>query len=63
MKIESECIVFGEEHYNPLSVIRSLGEASIKPIAVVLRNSRIPCTSKSKYIKKLYKVKTKEKGK
>ena len=62
MKIENECIVFGEEHYNPLGVIRSLGEAGIKPIAVVLRNSGTPCTSKSKYIKKLYKVKTKEEG-
>lgn len=62
MSIKNECIVFGAEHYNPLGVIRSLGEAGIKPIAVILKKSGTPCASKSKYIKKLYKVNSEEEG-
>lgn len=50
-----EYIVFGSEHYNPLGIIRSLGEAGISPIAVIVRSNR-PFASKSKYIKKLHLV-------
>lgn len=54
-------IVFGVEHYNPLGVVRSLGENGIKPIAIVQKNS-IQLTSKSKFIKKLYMVNSIEDG-
>lgn len=30
-------IVFSEEHYNPLGVIRSLGEEGIKPIGIIIK--------------------------
>lgn len=54
-------IVFGYEHYNPLGIIRSLGENAINPVAVVIRGNR-KITSKSKYIKKLYFVDSIENG-
>lgn len=54
-------IVFGVEHYNPLGVVRSLGENGIKPIAIVQKNS-IQLTSKSKFIKKLHMVNSIEDG-
>lgn len=54
-------IVFGFEHYNPLGIVRSLGEAGINPIAIVVEGTR-RVTSKSKYISKLYFVKSIEEG-
>lgn len=54
-------IVFGSEHYNPLGIIRSLGEAGINPIAVIVRGRRT-LTSKSRYIKKLHMVEDIEEG-
>ena len=48
--MEREFIVLCGEHYNPLGIIRSLGEAGIKPIAIVKKNE-FQLTSKSKYIK------------
>lgn len=56
-----EHIVFCVEHYNPLGVIRSLGEAGLKPIAIVIKGS-IKIASKSKYISKLYSVTSTEEG-
>lgn len=54
-------IVFGCEHYNPLGAIRSLGEAGIAPIAIVVKGEyRI--ASKSRYISKLHRVDTYEEG-
>ena len=50
-------IVFGSEHYNPLGAIRSLGEAGISSVAIIVKGSyRI--ASKSKYISKLHLVDT-----
>lgn len=46
-------IVIGYEHYNPLGVIRSLGESGIKPYVIMLR-SKIKVASVSKYIKKIF---------
>lgn len=46
-------IVIGYEHYNPLGVIRSLGENNIKPYLIVLKQD-IRVASYSKYIKKIY---------
>lgn len=54
-------ILFGVEHYNPLGVIRSLGEEGIKPIAIILRD-KIVLTSKSRYISKVYLVESIEEG-
>lgn len=54
-------IVFGAEHYNPLGVVRSLGENGIKPICIVVKSNR-PITSKSKYIEKLALVNSIEEG-
>ncbi len=44
-------IVFGFEHYNPLGIVRSLGENGINSIGIIIRNER-KITSKSKYLKK-----------
>lgn len=32
-------IVFGFEHYNPLGIVRSLGENGIKPNGIIIKNS------------------------
>lgn len=54
-------IVFCAEHYNPLGVVRSLGEAGIPPIAIILR-SNLHITSRSKYLKKRFFVDSVEEG-
>ena len=54
-------IVFSEEHYNPLGVIRSLGEAGIRPVAIIVKGG-IKLTSKSKYLSKVYYVENREEG-
>lgn len=33
-------ILLGKEHYNPMGVIRSLGENGIAPIAIIVRSSK-----------------------
>lgn len=57
-------IVFGEEHYNPLGVIRSLGEAGIPVIAIIYKCALpyIKIASQSKYISTLHAVDTMEGG-
>lgn len=59
--LNNEFIVFCTDHYNPLGMIRSLGEKGIEPI-VVLINYRRGLISKCKYIKKLHKVDAIEEG-
>lgn len=54
-------IVFGFEHYNPLGIVRSLGEAGIDVIGIIIKDRR-KITSKSKYIKKMYFVDNIEEG-
>lgn len=54
-------IVFAQEHFNPLGIIRTLGEEKIHPIAIIIKNDR-PVVSKSKYISKLHLVNTIEEG-
>ena len=54
-------IEFGEEHYNPLGVIRSLGRMNIKPVAII-RKGEFSFASKSKYISELYIVNSIEEG-
>ena len=54
-------IVLGAEHYNPLGIVRSLGEEGIKPI-VVTRKSKLKITSSSKYCGEIYHVNSNEEG-
>ena len=54
-------IVFGGEHYNPLGIVRSLGENGIKSIGIIISSDR-PITSKSKYLVRKYFVKDIEEG-
>lgn len=56
-----EYIVFGFEHYNPLGIVRSLGEEGINPIGVIVKNKR-RITSASKYFKELHMVDSVEEG-
>ena len=58
---EHDFIVFSEEHYNPLGVIRSLGEEGIKPIVIAIKGS-MKLASKSKYILKTHYVANREEG-
>lgn len=58
----SEYIVFvSRDHYNPVGIVRTLGEAGIRPIAVVVK-SKPKQVGKSKYVKKVYYVKDSEEG-
>ena len=34
-------IVFGFEHYNPLGIVRSLGEKGIRPIGIIIKGKII----------------------
>lgn len=54
-------IVFGIDHYNPLGIIRSLGENGIHPIFICIPG-RAKVASSSKYISKLYTVRDYEEG-
>lgn len=46
-------VVLGQEHYNPLGIVRTLGENGIHPTAFVYGGG-LRLTSKSKYLKKVY---------
>ena len=61
MKDDRLYILFGEEHYNPLGLLRSLGEAGIKPVAII-KKGEFAFASKSKYISKLHLVDSNEEG-
>lgn len=54
-------IVLAPEHYNTLNLIRSLGEAGIKPIYIAIK-SRYKIASYSKYIEELHNVDSIEQG-
>lgn len=56
-----KCIVFAIEHYNPLGIIRSLGEHGVNPVYISLPG-RIPVASASKYVSKVHYVNTPEEG-
>ena len=58
---EHKFIVLCQEHYNPVGIIRSLGETGIRPIAIVIRGAAT-VASKSKYISKLHYVDSVEEG-
>ncbi len=49
--ISKKIIVAGEDHYNTLGMIRSLGEAGYRFEAVIIKGHKVLC-KKSKYLKK-----------
>lgn len=55
-------IVFCGEHYNPLGMIRSLGEADIHPDLIVVKDGGRSLSSKSKYASKVFFAKTISEG-
>ena len=55
-------IVFAHDHYNPLGVVRSLGEEGVMPIVVLVDDNKPCLVNKSKYIGKLHLVKSIEEG-
>ncbi len=57
-----EYIVFvSKEHYNPLGIVRTLGEAGIKPVVVIVEGD-LKFVGQSKYVKEKYYVKSPEEG-
>lgn len=54
-------IAFAIEHYNPLGVIRSLGQKGIHPDYIAIKG-RIRLSSKSKYLNRVHEVETVEEG-
>ena len=54
-------IAFAIEHYNPLGVIRSLGQKGIHPDYIAIKG-RIRLSSKSKYLNRVHEVETVEDG-
>lgn len=55
------CIVFAQEHFNPLGIIRSLGEKGINPIYIAIKR-KADIGILSKYISKRYRVNTVDEG-
>ena len=57
-----EYIVFvSKDHYNPVGIVRTLGEAGIKPVVVVVKGD-VRLVSRSKYVKTKHLVDTPEEG-
>ena len=55
-------IVFvSKDHYNPLGIVRTLGEANISPVVVVVK-SKPQLVTKSKYVKEKYIVNNSKEG-
>lgn len=50
MKNNKVCIVLGNDHYNTLNVVRSLGEAKIQVLAIIISDKPTSFVLKSKYI-------------
>lgn len=55
-------IVFCEDHYNPLGVVRSLGEEGIKPDVILVASHKPHLVTNSKYKGEVFVVKTIEEG-
>ena len=55
-------IVFSTDNYNVLGLVRSLGEAGISPVAIMVESHKVVLVNHSKYIDKIHFVKTKEDG-
>lgn len=55
-------IIFCQDHYNPLGIVRSLGEEGIAPIVILQEEGKPHLINKSKYLGKLHQVKSIEEG-
>lgn len=55
-------ILFGHDHYNPLGVVRSLGEDGISPVVILISKGKPHLVNKSKYLGKLHWVRSIEEG-
>lgn len=55
------CIVFALEHYNPLGMIRGLGENGVNPVYISIKR-RGEVATKSRYISTLHRADTVEEG-
>lgn len=49
-------ILLGNEHYNPLGLVRCIGEHKLSVIAIIVHDNNQRLVSKSKYVTKLYFV-------
>ena len=45
--LKHKFIVFGGDHYNPLGIVRSLGEAGVKPIVILVSEHPVMCSISS----------------
>ena len=54
-------VLVGKEHYNPLGIIRTLGEAGIRPVVVIVEGD-LKFIGQSKYVKIKYYVQSPEEG-
>ena len=54
-------VLVSKDHYNPVGIVRSLGEAGIRPIVVVVKTNP-QLVTKSKYVKKKHIVNNIEEG-
>ncbi len=54
-------VLVGKEHYNPLGIVRTLGEAGIRPIVVAVKGD-LKFVGQSKYVKKRHYVSSTEEG-
>ena len=54
-------VLVSKDHYNPVGIVRTLGEAGINPIVVVVK-TKPQLVTKSKYVKEKYIVKDIEEG-
>lgn len=52
-------VILGQEHYNPLGIVRTLGENGIRP-TVIVYGGGVRLTSKSRYAVQVYAVDTVE---
>lgn len=54
-------VLVTKEHYNPLGIVRTLGEAGIRPIVVAVKGD-LKFVGQSKYVKEKYYVDSTEEG-
>ena len=59
--LKHKFIVFCGDHYNPLGVVRSLGEEGIRPIVILLAEHPV-MINHSRYVQKLHNVHSREEG-
>lgn len=55
-------IVLAQDHYNPLGVVRSLGEEGVSPVVILISMDKPHLVNKSKYISTIHLVKTIDDG-